>query len=145
MLGKTLYPYLAGEHIWRVNKSRGEAQRRHPDLNRGMEVLQTSALPLGYAAHACRAGDRARTGDPNLGKVVLYQLSYTRIISSQKDCGDELYAGLTIANSLNLSNKKQRVQKNFASLPWRSRYRFSRCLYNTRRAISTDVSTSGRG
>jgi hypothetical protein len=58
-------------------------------LNRGMEVLQTSALPLGYAATApffCReaceewkgAGDRARTGDPNLGKVVLYQLSYTR-------------------------------------------------------------------
>jgi hypothetical protein len=27
-----------------------------------------------------RAGDRARTGDPNLGKVVLYQLSYTRIV-----------------------------------------------------------------
>ena len=26
------------------------------------------------------AGDRARTGDPNLGKVVLYQLSYTRIV-----------------------------------------------------------------
>ncbi len=25
-------------------------QRRHPDLNRGIEVLQTSALPLGYAA-----------------------------------------------------------------------------------------------
>ena len=25
-------------------------RRRHPDLNRGMEVLQTSALPLGYAA-----------------------------------------------------------------------------------------------
>jgi hypothetical protein len=24
--------------------------RRHPDLNRGMEVLQTSALPLGYVA-----------------------------------------------------------------------------------------------
>jgi hypothetical protein len=24
--------------------------RRHPDLNWGMEVLQTSALPLGYAA-----------------------------------------------------------------------------------------------
>ena len=29
----------------------------------------------------CRAGDRARTGDPNLGKVVLYQLSYTRIVA----------------------------------------------------------------
>ncbi|MBP2628572.1 MAG: hypothetical protein H6Q68_3283, partial [Firmicutes bacterium] len=24
--------------------------RRHPDLNWGIEVLQTSALPLGYAA-----------------------------------------------------------------------------------------------
>ena len=62
-----------------------EAQRRHPDLNRGMEVLQTSALPLGYAAGACRAGDRVRTGDPNLGKVVLYQLSYTRIVATRKD------------------------------------------------------------
>ena len=61
-------------------------------MNRGMEVLQTSALPLGYAASALsmtlrgavavflQAGDRARTGDPNLGKVVLYQLSYTRMI-----------------------------------------------------------------
>jgi hypothetical protein len=51
-----------------------------------VEVLQTSALPLGYAAvvlvppyrYGKKAGDRARTGDPNLGKVVLYQLSYTR-------------------------------------------------------------------
>ncbi len=25
-----------------------------------------------------RAGNRTRTGDPNLGKVVLYQLSYSR-------------------------------------------------------------------
>ena len=47
-----------------------------------MEVLQTSALPLGYAAGACRAGDRVRTGDPNLGKVVLYQLSYSRVLTS---------------------------------------------------------------
>ena len=28
-----------------------ECQRRHPDSNRGVEVLQTSALPLGYAAY----------------------------------------------------------------------------------------------
>ena len=27
--------------------------RRHPDLNRGIKVLQTSALPLGYGAAAC--------------------------------------------------------------------------------------------
>jgi hypothetical protein len=37
--------------------------------------LQTSALPLGYGTEA---GNRARTGDLNLGKVALYQLSYAR-------------------------------------------------------------------
>ena len=110
-----------------------------------MEVLQTSALPLGYAAGTCRAGDRIRTGDPNLGKVVLYQLSYTRIISSRKDRRDELYTGLTIANSLYLSNKKQSSQKNFASLPWRSRYTLSRCLYSTSSEMSTAASTSDQG
>ena len=70
---------------WECRQRGGEAQRRHPDLNRGMEVLQTSALPLGYAASACRAGDRVRTGDPNLGKVVLYQLSYTRMMATYKE------------------------------------------------------------
>ena len=44
-----------------------------------MEVLQTSALPLGYGT--TRAGNRARTGDLNLGKVALYQLSYARVFS----------------------------------------------------------------
>ena len=41
-----------------------------------MEVLQTSALPLGYGT--VKAGNRVRTGDLNLGKVALYQLSYAR-------------------------------------------------------------------
>jgi hypothetical protein len=31
-------------------QANGEKIRRHPDLNWGIEVLQTSALPLGYAA-----------------------------------------------------------------------------------------------
>jgi hypothetical protein len=56
-----------------------------------MEVLQTSALPLGYGANVeggdgrlvtespPRAGNGTRTRDPNLGKVVLYQLSYSRM------------------------------------------------------------------
>jgi hypothetical protein len=56
-----------------------------------MEVLQTSALPLGYGAkqkgamdgsrpdRPPRAGNGTRTRDPNLGKVVLYQLSYSRM------------------------------------------------------------------
>ena len=36
-----------------------------------IKVLQTSALPLGYAA-ACKAEDGTRTRDPHLGKVVFY-------------------------------------------------------------------------
>ena len=57
-----------------------------------MEVLQTSALPLGYGAitkagrperpamSSCRweAGNRTRTGDLLHGKQTLYQLSYAR-------------------------------------------------------------------
>ena len=52
--------------------------RRHPDLNRGIKVLQTLALPLGYSAEnkkQCRyfgAGNEIRTRDIHLGKVTLY-------------------------------------------------------------------------
>ena len=65
--------------------------RRHPDLNRGIRVLQTLALPLGYVAIwesgakdlapdiLCGAGDGARTRYLHLGKVALYQMSYARI------------------------------------------------------------------
>ncbi len=45
--------------------------RRHPDLNRGMKVLQTLALPLGYSANY-GAGNEIRTRDVHLGKVTLY-------------------------------------------------------------------------
>ena len=62
--------------------------RYHPDLNWGIGVLQTPALPLGYGT-ICRkeyarysflfgAGDEARTRYLHLGKVALYQMSYTR-------------------------------------------------------------------
>ena len=34
---------------------------------------------MGFTNH--RAGNRARTGDLNLGKVALYQLSYARTIT----------------------------------------------------------------
>ena len=37
---KTLRRFLAQSFFW----------RRHPDLNRGIKVLQTLALPLGYGA-----------------------------------------------------------------------------------------------
>ena len=47
--------------------------RHHPDLNRGVKVLQTSALPLGYVAIGADYGGRTRYLD--LGKVALYQMS----------------------------------------------------------------------
>ena len=62
--------------------------RRHPDLNRGIKVLQTLALPLGYSAVSAvpcsakierknsadifGAGNEIRTRDIHLGKVTLY-------------------------------------------------------------------------
>ena len=53
-------------------------QRRHPDSDRSIKVLQTFALPLGYGALKNGAVDEARTRDLHLGKVALYQLSYYR-------------------------------------------------------------------
>ena len=47
-------------------------------MNRGVRVLQTLALPLGYSAikKQCRrsfgAGNEIRTRDIHLGKVTLY-------------------------------------------------------------------------
>ena len=48
-------------------------------------ALQAAASPLGHStakageSRCLRADDRARTGDLNLGKVALYQLSYARL------------------------------------------------------------------
>ena len=70
------------------NNSPAKKERRHPDLNRGIGVLQTRALPLGYDAiykngaqrysSSIGADDEARTRYLNLGKVALYQMSYIR-------------------------------------------------------------------
>jgi hypothetical protein len=51
-------------------------------------ALQAVASPLGHSTTESqptdlyRANDRVRTGDLNLGKVALYQLSYVRIALS---------------------------------------------------------------
>ena len=47
-------------------------------------ALQAAASPLGHSTvleglRLMRADDEIRTRDPNLGKVVLYQLSHIRI------------------------------------------------------------------
>ena len=64
-----------------------------PGFEPGVKALQASALPLGHVADekgrsfnrpsACDGADNgARTRDPNLGKVVLYQLSHVRLRES---------------------------------------------------------------
>ena len=47
------------------------------DLNSQHAVLETAALPV--ELYPCGAENETRTRDPNLGKVVLYQLSYFRV------------------------------------------------------------------
>ena len=59
-------------------------------MNRGIRVLQTHALPLGYVTILKKtpdmrlfrfgADDEARTRYLHLGKVALYQMSYVRIL-----------------------------------------------------------------
>ena len=62
-------------------------------MNWGIEVLQTSALPLGYVTvwkkeqnhcsfFICGAGDEARTRYLHLGKVALYRMSYIRTVGA---------------------------------------------------------------
>ena len=41
--------------------------------------LPDCSTPRRCSADSCRAGNGTRTRDPNLGKVVLYQLSYSRM------------------------------------------------------------------
>ena len=57
--------------------------RHHPDLNWGVKLLQSSALPLGYGAEYLGAKELApvgadyetRTRHLHLGKVALYRMS----------------------------------------------------------------------
>ena len=48
------------------------------DLNSGPLPYQGSALPLSYTGEIKRAEDGAQTRDPQLGRLMLYQLSYFR-------------------------------------------------------------------
>ena len=45
--------------------------------------IKSPAVPKNRGAYGSRAEDGTRTRDPNLGKVMLYQLSYFRISSHQ--------------------------------------------------------------
>jgi hypothetical protein len=45
--------------------------------------LQSVASPLGHSTVYFRADDGIRTRDPHLGKVMLYQLSHVRMITTR--------------------------------------------------------------
>jgi hypothetical protein len=69
-------PTLQKEHDFESCASANSATPANMEAATGFEpvvkVLQTSALPLGYAAIFYGAEDGIRTRDPNLGKVVFY-------------------------------------------------------------------------
>ena len=48
------------------------------ELNSGPLPYQGSALPLSYNSNQIRAEDGTQTRDPQLGRLMLYQLSYFR-------------------------------------------------------------------
>ena len=63
--------------------------RRHPDSNRGIEVLQTSALPLGYAAGFATLWDVCYYEQCAIVKQYsLFNLSGERC---RVNCGSELH------------------------------------------------------
>ena len=51
---------------------------RRRELNSRPLPYQGSALPLSYAGKNLRAEDEVRTRDPQLGRLMLYRLSYFR-------------------------------------------------------------------
>jgi hypothetical protein len=57
------------------------------DLNPGPLPYQGSALPLSYNGKI-RAGNGTQTRDPQLGRLMLYQLSYSRNLSLSSHQGE---------------------------------------------------------
>ena len=56
-----------------------EVERRYEPFESGRTRLYPKGILLGYLLYIRRARDGTRTRDPDLGKVVLHQLSHSRI------------------------------------------------------------------
>ena len=69
---------VTGRHVNHYTTGPCEIWRRHPDSNWGVEVLQTSALPLGYAAKEW-SGKRDSNSRPSPWQGDALPLSYSRI------------------------------------------------------------------
>jgi hypothetical protein len=71
-----------------LEKERSRSKEYAPSGKLPFFLLTDCSLPLTVYYHG--AGNGIRTRDPNLGKVVLYQLSYSRIAitKSYRSCED---------------------------------------------------------
>ena len=90
-LGKVVLYQLSHVRICKTKRAPERPDvtwKAKPGFEPGVKALQASALPLGHFAEKgpletvrkCNGADNgARTRDPNLGKVVLYQLSHVRL------------------------------------------------------------------
>ena len=64
----------------------------NPHSRNGQRILSPSCLPFHHSSilkREKRAENETRTRDPNLGKVMLYQLSYFRRSFSKNGCKDK--------------------------------------------------------
>ena len=69
--------------------------RRHPDLNRGIKVLQTSALPLGYGAIQLLIGRKS---------TLQLFITKSKSSSSLKNIGHECFVPMSFWSGLRGSN-----------------------------------------
>ena len=84
--------------------------RRHPDLNRGIKVLQTSALPLGYVAVFFF---KALMFPARLGGTSVYKQAIFRSSGLQKSTGTKCFVPVSFWSGLRGSNPPPR--------PWQGR------------------------
>ncbi len=68
----------------------------------GHYPLKVACLPIPPPGHKGRAKNGTRTRDPNLGKVVLYQLSYFRIHNFDLKSGLSRFCDAKLVNIIEL-------------------------------------------
>ena len=100
----SLISYKTKKH----NPAPTEVERRYEPFESGRTRLYTKGILLGYLLYIRRARDGTRTRDPDLGKVVLHQLSHSRIKSAIHKHMDTILYEKGFVN-----RKKTKSQKNF--------------------------------
>ena len=85
----SLISYKTKKH----NPAPTEVERRYEPFESGRTRLYTKGILLGYLLYIKKARDGTRTRDPDLGKVVLYQLSHVRISTCQAPLSPEAVGG----------------------------------------------------